>query len=211
MPRKGNSSRKKLAFKSFLLKVLENQPIAKRYFVREMSADNLARNALRNFNLPVGWQIINGQSARILDCAIVGLKSTPSGITFDLHGRFAELAPRETIAAAAITDLARRMVRDSRKTDLNGGAVDRPHDYSAARDLFLRSSQWQALRYATLQRFGARCLCCNTDRSSGKVMHVDHIKPMWTHWHLRADPENLQVLCEDCNMGKGARDSTDWR
>lgn len=32
---------------------------------------------------------------------------------------------------------------------------------------------------------------------------VDHIKPISKHWHLRLDPDNLQVLCNDCNKGKG--------
>lgn len=40
---------------------------------------------------------------------------------------------------------------------------------------------------------------------------VDHIKPISKHWHLRLDPDNLQVLCNDCNKGKGAWDETDYR
>lgn len=42
-------------------------------------------------------------------------------------------------------------------------------------------------------------------------MHVDHIKPVCTHPELCLDPENLQVLCDDCNLGKGSSDCTDWR
>lgn len=86
-----------------------------------------------------------------------------------------------------------------------------PENYRKTRDAFLASAEWRRLRYATLVRYGAKCLACGADRRSGAAMHVDHIKPMWTHWDLRADPENLQVLCEDCNLGKGAGDTTDWR
>jgi 5-methylcytosine-specific restriction endonuclease McrA len=28
---------------------------------------------------------------------------------------------------------------------------------------------------------------------------------------LALDPENVQTLCEPCNIGKGDRDQTDWR
>lgn len=90
-------------------------------------------------------------------------------------------------------------------------ASSRPPNYREERDSFLASQEWRQLRYDTLRRHGAQCQACNAPRSAGRVMHVDHIQPMWTHWHLRADPKNLQVLCEDCNVGKGAWDDTDWR
>lgn len=40
---------------------------------------------------------------------------------------------------------------------------------------------------------------------------VDHIKPLSKFWHLRLERSNLQVLCDECNMGKGAWDETDHR
>lgn len=40
---------------------------------------------------------------------------------------------------------------------------------------------------------------------------VDHIRPLGTHWHLRLEAENLQVLCDDCNMGKGGVHIEDFR
>lgn len=40
---------------------------------------------------------------------------------------------------------------------------------------------------------------------------VDHIKPVRKYWHLRLDPDNLQVLCADCNRAKGNWDETDFR
>ena len=62
-----------------------------------------------------------------------------------------------------------------------------------------------------LKREGAICACCGASRKTGAVINVDHIKPRRTHPHLALDPENLQVLCDACNHGKGNWDDTDWR
>lgn len=40
---------------------------------------------------------------------------------------------------------------------------------------------------------------------------VDHIKPASRFPDLALDLENLQVLCNDCNMGKSNDDYTDFR
>lgn len=40
---------------------------------------------------------------------------------------------------------------------------------------------------------------------------ADHIKSLRYNWELGLDPDNLQVLCDDCNWRKGARDQTDYR
>lgn len=75
---------------------------------------------------------------------------------------------------------------------------------------FMNSPEWRRLRYSILQSRGRKCECCGSEPRGTKV-HVDHIKPISRNWHLRSDPANLQVLCEECNKGKGAWDETDWR
>jgi len=72
---------------------------------------------------------------------------------------------------------------------------------------FLMSWEWRKLRYKVIKKFGAVCMCC---RSTDKI-HVDHIKPRRKYPELALDFNNLQVLCEICNMGKSAWDETDWR
>ena len=46
---------------------------------------------------------------------------------------------------------------------------------------------------------------------TGAVMNVDHIKPRRIYPDLALSLENLQVLCHECNHGKGNWDMTDWR
>ena len=77
---------------------------------------------------------------------------------------------------------------------------------------FWRSEGWRRLRYETIKRHGAKCQCCGRNpRQDGIKLHVDHIKPRSEYPELALDPDNLQVLCEDCNLGKLDRDTVDWR
>jgi hypothetical protein len=77
---------------------------------------------------------------------------------------------------------------------------------------FYRSDAWRALRFLALKASnGCCCLCGRSNRQHGVILHVDHIKPRSRYPALALTLSNLQVLCEDCNMGKGNRDDTDWR
>lgn len=78
-------------------------------------------------------------------------------------------------------------------------------------DTFYESWEWKSARYAALKRHGAKCMLCGATKESGAVICVDHIKPRALHPHLELEQSNLQVLCNDCNMGKGRWDETDWR
>ena len=62
-----------------------------------------------------------------------------------------------------------------------------------------------------LKSRGARCECCGATPADGVRMHVDHIKPRRKYPELALTESNLQVLCEECNHGKGNWDETDWR
>lgn len=75
-----------------------------------------------------------------------------------------------------------------------------------------RASQaWRSLRYRVLAKSNRRCECCGASPMTGAVLHVDHIKPRSTHPHLELDPNNMQILCEVCNLGKSNSDDTDFR
>jgi HNH endonuclease len=78
-------------------------------------------------------------------------------------------------------------------------------------DAFLQSYEWRTMRMRILKRDGAVCACCGASRATGAVLHVDHIKSRRIFPQLALDPANLQVLCHECNHGKGNWDMTDWR
>lgn len=59
----------------------------------------------------------------------------------------------------------------------------------------------QRLRLAILARDNYHCVKCGRGVEDGVKLHVDHIIPV-SKGGLSV-PENLQTLCEDCNLGKG--------
>jgi hypothetical protein len=62
-----------------------------------------------------------------------------------------------------------------------------------------RNINWR-LRALVLMRDSARCRLCGVTPQDGIKLHVDHIKP----WSKGGETvlENLQILCEVCNIGK---------
>jgi len=77
---------------------------------------------------------------------------------------------------------------------------------------FSASVEWRALRVRVLEQYGCKCMMCGrSPKEHGVVVHIDHIKPKTTYPHLALSFSNLQILCEDCNMGKSNKYTTDWR
>ena len=72
-------------------------------------------------------------------------------------------------------------------------------------------SKWRAVRYKALKAGNGSCCLCGATAKDGVKLHVDHIKPKSLYPHLEYELSNLQVLCEDCNIGKSNKDDTDWR
>jgi 5-methylcytosine-specific restriction endonuclease McrA len=61
-----------------------------------------------------------------------------------------------------------------------------------------RTANWRQ-RAIVLMRDGARCRMCGATPQD-TLLHVDHIVP-WSHGGETVI-ENLQILCERCNIGK---------
>jgi hypothetical protein len=86
-----------------------------------------------------------------------------------------------------------------------------PKRTKRAKPEFLESFAWRKLRMEALLKYGPKCMCCGATPATGAVIHVDHIKPRKTHPELALELNNLQILCHECNHGKGNWDTTDWR
>lgn len=89
-------------------------------------------------------------------------------------------------------------------------SVSKCHTKEDKLTAFYNSWEWKRLSYAVKQERGRRCECCGAMPPDVRII-TDHIKPIRHYWHLRLQRSNLQVLCEDCNRGKGSRDETDFR
>jgi 5-methylcytosine-specific restriction endonuclease McrA len=56
------------------------------------------------------------------------------------------------------------------------------------------------LRYETLKKHNFQCQSCGATVEDGAKLEIDHIKPVSKGG--TNDPDNLQVLCKNCNLGK---------
>lgn len=57
-----------------------------------------------------------------------------------------------------------------------------------------------SVRFQILKRDGYRCQMCGATAKDGATLEIDHITPVSKGGGN--DPDNLQVLCRDCNAGK---------
>lgn len=75
---------------------------------------------------------------------------------------------------------------------------------------FYDSREWKELRYRVLVKKGNYCQACGRSPKDGISIHVDHIKPKSRFPHLSLREDNLQILCEDCNIGKSNKSCENW-
>jgi hypothetical protein len=77
---------------------------------------------------------------------------------------------------------------------------------------FYHSDEWRILRVRVLEKYECKCMMCGRSPKDHKiVIHVDHIKPISKYPELCLEFNNLQLLCEDCNIGKSNKYETDYR
>lgn len=129
-----------------------------------------------------------------------------------------ELHSRGLPTDGDVVEIARRLGSNAKRTHSAWRFLarlalgERPHiavkiKPPKKRDFYF-SPEWLELRYRAIKKYGRKCMCCG---ATDKPIHVDHIKPRSRFPDLALDITNLQILCRDCNLGKGAWDKTDWR
>jgi len=76
---------------------------------------------------------------------------------------------------------------------------------------FLCPVKWKLLRKKVLSTYPSVCMRCGAKKEDGIVIHIDHIKPRSKYPDLQYEFDNLQVLCNKCNLLKFNKDETDYR
>jgi 5-methylcytosine-specific restriction endonuclease McrA len=97
------------------------------------------------------------------------------------------------------------------KAQFDGKQVSKTVKKFVATDDFLSTYEWRKVRMEALKKYGPKCMCCGATPATGAVMNVDHIKPRKLFPELALELSNLQILCHECNHGKGNWDQSDWR
>lgn len=122
---------------------------------------------------------------------------------------------RERLEKEAKTPIVRRPQSSKKRKKKNHPVVKAykpapiPFDYPAYKPgmkaEFYQTREWRSVRFDVLRKSNGKCKLCGRSPDNGIILHVDHIKPRSKFPALELDPKNLQVLCEDCNIGKGAK------
>lgn len=101
----------------------------------------------------------------------------------------------------------KRLAKEERRRDRQ---LSRQEKKKKPLECFYKSRPWRELRFKILRKIGFKCLGCGRG-APAVILHVDHIKPRIKFPELELDEENLQVLCEDCNIGKSYQFEDDLR
>ena len=122
--------------------------------------------------------------------------------------------PNKVLAAALEGDATKQTAKKPRRViERHGKRIlrgDQPRTCNPDKG-FYKSEAWLQLRYLALKNCEGKCQACGISAKDGASIHVDHIKPRTLYPELALSIDNLNVLCADCNYGKGVWDETDWR
>ena len=68
---------------------------------------------------------------------------------------------------------------------------------------FYKSNNWNTVKKTAWRSLSHFCPVCGSEEN----LVVDHIKPIRYFWEDRLNPDNLQLLCNDCNLEKGSKEN----
>ena len=89
-----------------------------------------------------------------------------------------------------------RMEKEQRERDM---LLSERQRYIAEQRRIMSAS----MRYDVMRRDNFRCVLCGASAEDGVQLHVDHIVPLAKGG--KTEMSNLRVLCDRCNLGKGAK------
>lgn len=153
-----------------------------------------------------------GKATTLLACEakVFGIPyPTPSGWLKDYGGIEITSDVAESLKIA-LEKSDKQTAKDGLRV-LNNAWIELKSIPSAKSKDFLESKYWKRLRYKALVLNGNKCQCCGSSPSTGAVLNVDHVLPRLLFPELALQVSNLQVLCSDCNEGKGNWDMTRFK
>ena len=113
-----------------------------------------------------------------------------------LRGVRNALREGQEITMERFVTLSVSSLETSKKWDINEIAFARSKK-------FYQSARWKNLRLRALANHQSCRACGRSPKKHGIVLHVDHILPRSIYPEYALYLGNLQILCEDCNIGKG--------
>lgn len=115
---------------------------------------------------------------------------------------YVDLLTREAIVSRKQQKItAPIMTEIQKRSEVINDYVHRKEVATFSSKFFYRTREWKELRLLALAARRVCCLCGNGP-AQGKALHVDHIKPRSLWPELSLQLENLQILCQDCNLAK---------
>lgn len=143
---------------------------------------------------------------------ITKAKATELGLPWPLPRGWQAVAAG-LVPLSALSDFKQANREKYAKQTSKAPKEPKPKAKTAPKDGFYSSWEWKQVRYEALAKFAHRCQCCGWqpgDTERGYLV-VDHIKPRRKFPELALDVNNTQILCNDCNMGKGHVYHDDFR
>jgi 5-methylcytosine-specific restriction endonuclease McrA len=177
---------------------------------------NLA-NVVYNLRL-LGYTI--KKPASIKEVAMVIKKHTNSSINYNSAKKYRKLINlfnktsvkhKEEDLSYIVDEMHPVFIKKSKRIDKVKTVKHPPAYHYKDTSIFYKSPEYRKLRYEVLAEQNGTCQLCGRTRKDGCIMHLDHIVPISKDWTKRLDKDNMQILCEDCNLGKSNLDDTDWR
>lgn len=132
-------------------------------------------------------------------------------------GRVQKPETREKIRQARINDGSKGLFLPNGDHVLKGRrGKDHPSwqgGVSPLRNAFYASDEWKSACVTVWRRDDAKCQNCGLDHRTidrkERRFHVHHIASFAAHPDLRADPENLVLLCDTCHRWVHSRANAD--
>jgi hypothetical protein len=129
--------------------------------------------------------------------------------TFDASaGRFTDVNPEQFLRSFLVCALVKGHFMGNKGYTLK--ALPQQPLISGGRNrTFAGRSIPLRLRYTMIEQANQKCCACGRGLQDGLKLHVDHITPVSQGG--RTELANLQVLCSQCNLGKGNHSAKRFR